>query len=114
MAEKFVVLYENDTCEGVFDTLSDAEEYILSVAEEAAYEDFLREIMCGHVVYWRPGEEAQYAYDTPEEWFNKWNLKEWGEVWLITGESQPRQTIYSAMLGYFSEYDEILTAPYFN
>ena len=55
MAEKFVVLYENDVCEGVFDTLADAEEYILSIAEEAAYENFLSEIMYGHVVYWRPG-----------------------------------------------------------
>ena len=114
MAEKFVVLYENDICEGVFDTLADAEEYIFSVAEEAAYEDFLSEIMCGHVVYWRPGEEAQYAYDTPDEWFSKWNLKDLEDVWLITGESQPRQTTYSAMLSYFSEYDEILKAPYFN
>ena len=114
MAEKFVILYENDICEGVFDTLADAEEYILSIAEEAAYEDFLREIMCGHVVQWRRGEGTQYAYDTPEEWFNKWNLEDWGEVWLITGESQRRQTIYSAMLSYFAEYDEILKAPYFN
>ena len=114
MAEKFVVLYENDICKGVFDTLANAEEYILSVAEEAAYVDFLGAILCGHVVNWQPGEEIQYAYDTPEEWFNQWNLKDLEDVWLITGESQPRQTIYSAMLSYFVEYDEILEAPYFN
>ena len=114
MAEKFVVMYDSDICEGVFDTLADAEEYILSIAEEAVYHDFLRAVMCGHVVYWRPDEEAQYAYNTPEEWFNEWNLKDLEDVQLITGESQPRQTIYSAILSYFSEYDEILKAPYFN
>lgn len=114
MAEKFVVMYDSDICEGVFDTLADAEEYILSIAEEAVYHDFLRAVMCGHVVYWRPDEEAQYAYNTPEEWFNEWNLKDLEDVWLITGEPQPRQTIYSAILSYFSKYDEILKAPYFN
>ena len=114
MAEKFVVLYENDTCEGIFDTLADAEECILSIAEEAVYHDFLWAVMCSHVINWRPGEEAQYIYYTPEEWFNKWNLKDLEDVWLITGESQPRQTTYSAMLSFFVEYDEIYAAPYFD
>ena len=114
MAEKFVVLYENDICKGVFDTLANAEEYILSVAEEAAYVDFLGAILCGHVVHWRPGEEIQYAYDTPEVWFNQWNLIDLEDVWLITGEAQPRQTIYSAMLSYFAGSYNIFEAPYFD
>ena len=81
---KYVVMYD-DYCEIIFDTQADAEEYILSIAEEAVYEVFLQ------------------CYE-PEEWFDKWRLEDLSDVWVGgTTKRQPRQTTYSAMLGYFAD-----------
>ena len=113
MTSKFIVMYDNEICEGVFDTLTDAEEYILSIAEEAVYLDFLRETTQGYVTYWHPGEEAQYGYDTPEDWFNQWRLEDLEDMWPINDTPRPRQTAYSAMLDHFAN-DEIFEVPYFN
>ena len=59
---KFIVLWEED-CEGIFDIRGDAEEYILSLAEEMAYEHFL-----GY-------------YNSIEDWLNTWKLENLENFW---------------------------------
>lgn len=45
MSTKFVICYE-ESCLAIVATRADAEEYILSLAEEAIYEDYLAEMLC--------------------------------------------------------------------
>lgn len=99
---KYVIMYD-DSCEIILDTLTDAEEYILSIAEEAAYEDFLADIMFSHASFF-VGNDMIDKYHEPEEWFDQWRLEDLSDVWVGgTTKRQPRQTSYSAMLGYFAE-----------
>ena len=111
MAEKFVVLYD-ENCEGIFDTLADAEEYVLSIAEESAYEDFLAEIMFPTNIFERGKLVKEDVWMTAEEYFSYWNLKDLADVW-IGHRPQPRQTVYSAMLANYVEEFIIMSAPYF-
>ena len=94
---KFIALWEED-CEGIFDTRGDAEEYILSVAEESAYEDFL-------------------CYDNIKDWLYTWRLENLEDVWkrFSNGgyKKVPRQTSKSAILSYFSEGWHIQECNYF-
>ena len=113
MAEKFVVLYEYSDCEGIFDTEADAEEYILSLAEEAAYEDFLEYIMFPRNIWVRDEPEK---WMTAEDYFKMWKLKDLEDVWVNVGNgyrSVPRQTITSAMLSDFVEDFGIVKAYHF-
>lgn len=99
---KYVVMYD-DYSEMIFDTLADAEEYILSIAEEGAYEDFLGDITFSHSSFF-VGNDMVDKYHEPEEWFDGWRLEDLSDVWVGgTTKRQPRQTAYSAMLGYFAE-----------
>lgn len=113
MAEKFVVLYECSNCEGIFDTETDAEEYILSLAEEAAYEDFLRYIMFPRNIWVRDEPEK---WMTIKEYFDMWKLEDLEDVWMYEDgyyRSVSRQTSYSAMLKDFGEDFGIWKTYYF-
>lgn len=113
MAEKFVVLYECSSCEGIFDIEADAEEYILSLAEEAAYEDFLRYIMFPRNIWVRDEPEK---WMTAEDYFNMWKLEDMEDIWMYENgyyRSAPRQTSYSAMLGSFVEDFSIVKVHHF-
>ena len=113
MAEKFVVLYEYSDCDGVFDIESDAEEYILSLAEEAAYEDFLEYTMFPRNIWVRDEPEK---WMTAEDYFKMWKLEDLEDVWINVGNgyrSVPRQTITSAILGQFVEDYSIVKAHHF-
>ena len=113
MAEKFVILYEGSDCEGIFDIEADAEEYILSLAEEAVYEDFLGYIMFPRNIWVRDEPEK---WMTAEDYFDMWKLEDLEDIWMIVGNRYrrvPRQTSYSAMLSHFVEDYGIVKAHYF-
>lgn len=113
MAEKFAVLYECSDCSGIFDTDADAEEYILSLAEEAVYEDFLEYIMFPRNIWVRDEPEK---WMTAEDYFDMWKLEDLEDVWMIVNDRYckvPRQTSYSAMLSFFAENYGIWKAHYF-
>lgn len=99
IVDKYVVMYEDSNCcLGIFDTEADAEEYILSWAEEGLYENFLF-------------DTAATIWCTIEEWFDTWKLEDLMPFW--TGEIFiPRQTSYSMMLNDFSESLIIRKCPY--
>ena len=87
---KYVVGYD-EMVDVVANTRADAEEYILSVAEEYAYEDYASEVLC-------------YGM-TAEEWFSEFraraedaadNRKCWGRA--------PYETLSGFLLTYFGEY----------
>ena len=111
MTEKFVVLYDED-CYGIFDTRADAEEYILSIAEESAYEDFLSEIMFPKNIFERGKLVKEDIWMTIDKYFSYWKLEDLDGVW-IGHRPQPRQTVYSAMLASYVEEFIIMKAPYF-
>lgn len=113
MAEKFVVLYEGD-CDGVFNSEADAAEYLLSIAEEAVYEDFLEFIMFPRNKWklW-VGAETEEEWASAEQYFDVWKLEDLEDVWTNTGRV-PRQTSYSAMLSNFTEDWVIQTVHYFD
>ena len=87
---KYVVGYD-EMAEVIAETRADAEEYILSVAEEYAYEDYASEVLC-------------YGM-TAEEWFAEFRAraedtadhrKRWGR--------KPYETLSGFLLTYFGEY----------
>ena len=87
---KYLVGYD-EMADVIAETRADAEEYILSIAEEYAYEDYASEVLC---------------YDmTAEEWFSEFRTrvadasylrKRWGR--------RPYETLSGFILTYFGEY----------
>lgn len=87
---KYLVGYD-EMADVIAETRADAEEYILSIAEEYAYEDYASEVLC-------------YGM-TAEEWFAEFRARaEDASDLRKRWDRRPYETLSGFLLTYFGEY----------
>ena len=87
---KYLISYD-ETVEAIAETRADAEEYILSIAEEYVYEDYASEVL--------------YYGMTTEDWFSEFRARaEDASDLRKRWDRRPYETFSGFLLTYFGEY----------
>ena len=91
---KFVIEYE-DSVEVIVNTRADAEEYILSLAEDGAYDEYTGDLLYYNV----PHNEFMENYREHMDAVNAYRRR-----WSVAYGQRTFQTLYGFMLNYHGEH----------